>query len=112
MTIKHKLLTISIAAVTAVGLSACNTVRGVGQDISSGGHAIATVATDVQAKPKRKVTHVKRRPVKNGKSTATTTTTTKKTVKTTKPTSKTDKPKTTKTEKSETTKTDKSETTE
>lgn len=42
-------LTVALAALfIALGLGACNTVRGAGEDIQSGGEAISDTATEVQ----------------------------------------------------------------
>jgi predicted small secreted protein len=39
-----------IAAVSVVGLSACNTVQGVGKDVSSAGQAVTGASKEVQKK--------------------------------------------------------------
>ncbi len=39
-----------LLVLVAVGLSACNTIHGAGQDLSSAGHAVSTAATDTQNK--------------------------------------------------------------
>ncbi len=50
MTVKQTLLTAGLAAVAAIALSACNTVSGFGQDLSSGGTALSNVAKKVEGK--------------------------------------------------------------
>ena len=37
------------AAVSALAISACNTISGAGQDVSSAGHAVSDTANDRQA---------------------------------------------------------------
>jgi predicted small secreted protein len=37
-----------LALIAAATLAACNTVRGVGQDMTAAGHAVSDTATDVQ----------------------------------------------------------------
>lgn len=41
---------LALAAVFSIGLSACSTVKGVGQDVSAVGNDIDTAATAVQQK--------------------------------------------------------------
>lgn len=47
--LKRPVLTMILAASAALALlSGCNTIRGMGQDIESGGEAIEDTATDTQ----------------------------------------------------------------
>ncbi|MBF7689334.1 MULTISPECIES: entericidin A/B family lipoprotein [Acinetobacter] len=39
-------------AIAAVTLTGCNTFRGVGQDVSSAGHAVSSTATKAQSQMK------------------------------------------------------------
>lgn len=46
--LKKTPLMIAAALVMALGISACNTVKGAGEDIESAGDAISDTANDVQ----------------------------------------------------------------
>lgn len=43
-----KIMTIPVLALAAVFLAACNTVKGVGEDVQAGGEAIENTAQDVE----------------------------------------------------------------
>lgn len=43
-----KLATLFGALAVALSLTACNTVKGIGQDVQAGGRAVEGVATDAQ----------------------------------------------------------------
>lgn len=49
---KKLLMLVSVVAFSAFALAGCNTIKGVGEDVSAGGHALSTAATDVQKKGK------------------------------------------------------------
>jgi entericidin B len=44
-TFKKAFLAVSVVLALSTALTACNTIRGAGQDIQSGGHAIAKAAS-------------------------------------------------------------------
>ncbi len=41
-------LIVLAAAVAAIGVAACNTVAGAGQDVSAAGHAVTNTANDAK----------------------------------------------------------------
>jgi predicted small secreted protein len=41
-------LIVLAAAVAALGVAACNTIAGAGQDVSSAGHAVTNTANDAK----------------------------------------------------------------
>ncbi len=45
-----QLLSLFVLAIVAISLSACNTVKGVGQDVSAGGRDLTKAADRVQDK--------------------------------------------------------------
>ncbi|AVY94558.1 MULTISPECIES: entericidin A/B family lipoprotein [Microvirgula] len=45
-----KLLLVAVAALAAIGLSACNTVSGMGKDVKAAGQGMSNSAEDVKEK--------------------------------------------------------------
>jgi entericidin B len=48
MTTDRKTLFLAVVFAAAAGLSGCNTVRGIGQDVEAGGEAVQEGADEVQ----------------------------------------------------------------
>jgi entericidin B len=46
---KNKIFLLSSVALTVVSLSACNTIRGAGRDVSAGGEVVSDAASKVQS---------------------------------------------------------------